>query len=243
MSMGLFKYGAKPPRPDNLPQERRSTHAHNEIEHYGLVSPRYPQDLSARRVIDFAYLPGDKVLLLASMDGSYPYWASVTDIDDVETNTAIADTILFEGFSSFTSTHPKLSNLMSNRYRRRFSVNGGNITTPFEYGFSSEPDQVKYWGRHLAIGISRHYREIRELCTLRELDGSYLTFLRSYLKMLETRTSSDDVRNYENKRMLVKLLTSEDYLFVSDDEAIRSAYVEARQKIGSLYNTYMSIVR
>jgi hypothetical protein len=61
--------------------------------------------------------------------------------------------------------------------------------------------------------------------------------------MLETRTSDDDVRNYEDKRMLIKLLTSEDYLYVSDDESIRSIYVKARQKIGSLYNLYMSIVR
>ena len=61
--------------------------------------------------------------------------------------------------------------------------------------------------------------------------------------MLETRTSDDDVRNYEDKRTLIKLRTSEDYLYVSDDERIRSTYVKAWQKIGSLYNLYMSIVR
>ena len=241
--MGFFKHATRPPRPDHWPDEQQGVHALNEIKRYGLVSPHYPQDLDAKRVIDFAYLPKDKVLLLASMDGQYPYWASVTDVDDVETNTAVANAILFEGFSSFTSTHPYLSKLMCDRYRRRFFVLDGDIKTPFEYGFSSEPEQVKYWGRHLAVGISRHYSEIRSLCKLRELDGSYLAFLRSYVRMLEKRTSDDDVRNYEDKRMLIKLLTSEDYLYVSDDEAIRSAYVEARQKIGSLYNLYMSIVR
>ena len=242
--MSFFKRAGKPPQPKH-PQtvQRQSARTLNEIDRYGLVSPRYPQDLSARRTIDFAFLPGNKVLLLASMDGQYPYWASVTDVDDLETNTTVADTILFEDFSSFTSTHPKLSNLMCDRYRRRFSVIDSTINTPFDYGFSSEPEQIKYWGQHLAVGIARHYHEIRELCRLRELDGTYLVFLRSYLKMLETRTSDDDVRNYEDKRMLIKLLTSEDYLYVSDDESIRSAYVEARQKIGSLYNLYMSIVR
>lgn len=242
--MGFFKRTGKPPRP-GYPQEewRQSVHALNEIGRYGLVSPSYPQDLTARRVIDFTFLPEDKVLLLASMDGQYPYWASITDVGDVETNEPIADAMLFEDFSSFTSMRPKLYNLTHDRYRRRFSVVGGAINTPFEYGFSSEPEQIRYWGHHLAVGILRHYREIKELCKVRELDGDYLAFLRSYLEMLDTRTSDDDVRNYEDKRPLIKLLTSEDYLYVSDDESIRSAYVEARQKINSLYNRYMSIVR
>lgn len=237
--MGLFRRVTK----SSHPKHQRDVHPLNEIRLYDLVDPRYPQDLAAKRVIDFAFLPDDKLLLVASMDGTYPYWISVTDVDDLETNTAIADAVLFEDFSSFTSTHPKLSGLMCDRYRRRFYVSGGNINTPFEYGFSSEPDQVKYWGRHVAVGISRHYHEAKELCKLRELDGGYLTFLQSYLEMLETRTSDDDVRNYEDKRMLMKLLTSEDYLYVSEDESIRSTYVEARRRIGSLYNLYMSIVR
>ena len=242
--MGFFKRTGKPPQPQHLQTKQlQGVHALNDIRRYGLVSPGYPQDLNAKRFIDFAFLPQDKVLLLASMDGQYPYWVSVTDIDDVETNTGVADAILFEDFSSFTSTHPKLSDLTCDRYRRRFSVIGGAIHTPFEYGFSSEPEQVKYWGQHLAVSISRHYREVKELCMLRELDGGYLALLRSYLEMLETRTSDDDVRNYEDKRTLIKLLTSEDYLFVSEDESIRSAYVEARRKIDSMYNRYMSIVR
>ena len=242
--MGFFKHGTKPPRPEHMQEERwQGVHALNDIRRYGLVNPNYPQDLSAKRVIDFAYLPEDKVLLLASMDGQYPYWASITDVNDMETNTAIADAILFEDFSSFTCTHPKLSNLMCDRYRRRFTVLDGSITTPFEYGFSSEPGQVKYWGTWVAGGVMRHYHQIKELCKLRELDGSYLGFLRSYLKMLQTRTSDDDVRNYEDKRTLIKLLTAEDYLYVSDDERIRSTYVKTRQTIGSLYNLYMSIVR
>ena len=178
--MGFFKRGTKPPRPEQVQEEwRRGVHALNDIRRYGIVCPGYLQDLSAKRVIDFAYLPEDKVLLLASMDGQYPYWASITNVNDVETNTAIADAILFEDFSSFTRTHPKLSNLMSDRYRRRFTVLDGSIKTPFEYGFSSEPDQVKYWGRHVASGVLQHYRQIKDLCKLRELDGSYLAFLRS----------------------------------------------------------------
>lgn len=241
--MDLFKHMSKSMQRSDSHKIRPDVLALNDIERYGLVSPRVTQDLEKSREVKFAFLPDDKVLLLASVDGWFPYWASVTDVDDVGTNTAIADAVLFGDFSTFTSTYPKLENLMSHRYRRWFHVSGGHIKTPFEYGFSEEPDQLQNWGGWLAKGVSRHYREIRELCKLRELDGRYLPLLRSYLGMLDARTSDDDARNYEDKRMLIKLLTSEDYLYVSDDEAVRSAYVEARKKIDNLHSHYMSIAK
>ena len=45
----------------------------NLASRYGLVKPGYRQDLSSNRILEFAYLPDDeKVVLLGSMDGSYP---------------------------------------------------------------------------------------------------------------------------------------------------------------------------
>lgn len=74
----------------------------NLASRYGLVKPGYRQDLSSR-VLEFAYLPDDeRVVLLGSMDGSYPYWISETDIGDIETNTAVVESILRKDFSSFT---------------------------------------------------------------------------------------------------------------------------------------------
>ena len=224
------------------PEPRRDVRSLNQVLRLDPVTPGYPQDLSARRVIEFAYLPQDEVLILASMDGQYPFWVSRTGVHDVETNTAVANAVLFDGFSTFTSLFPQLNALMRDCYRRRFTLSGTSITTPFDYGFSSEPDQIQYWGRYMAQGISSHYRYLKELCAYRELDGRYLGFLESYLAMLQDGTG-DAVADYERKRSLIKLLTSEDYLFVSDDEAIRSAYVRVRQEIGSLYNAYMTIVR
>ncbi len=214
----------------------------NQVAQFDPIEPPYPQDLSKRRVIEFAYLPHDEVLIMASMDGQYPCWVSRTGVHDIGTNTAIADAILFDDFSTFASLHPRLGALTEDRYRRRFYLSGTDIKTPFDYGFSSEPDQVKYWGQHVARGISGHYLRIRELCTYRELDGQYLGFLKAYLAMLQTR-SGDAVRDYEDKRNLIGLLTDEDYLYVSDDEAIRSTYVRIRHEIGDLYNSYMTIVR
>ena len=220
----------------------QGVHGLNQVARFDPVKPGYPQDLSARRVIDFAYLPHDEVLILASMDGQYPFWVSRTGVHDVETNTAVANAVLFDDFSTFSSLFPQLNALMRDCYRRRFSLVGTNITTPFDYGFSSEPEQIKYWGRHMAQGISSHYRQIKELCAYRELDGQYLGFLKSYLAMLRD-CAGDAVADYEGKRTLIKLITDEDYLYVSDDEAIRSTYVQIRQEISSLYNAYMTIVR
>lgn len=220
----------------------RSIRELNQVMRFDPMTPGYPQDLSSRRVIDFAYLPHDEVLILASMDGQYPCWVSRTGVHDIETNTAVANAALFDDFSTFTSLFPKLNSLMRDRYRRRFTLQGTDIKTPFDYGFSSEPDQVKYWGQHMARGISNHYLRIKEMCRYRELDGQYLGFLRSYLSMLESRTG-DAVADYEGRRTLIELIEGEDYLFVSDDEAIRNMYVKIRHEIGDLYNDYMTIVR
>lgn len=219
-----------------------NVHSLNQVVHFNPVTPSYPQDLSTRRVIDFVYLPHDEVLILASMDGQYPCWVSRTAISDIETNTAIANAVLFDDFTTFTSQFPLLNRLTQDCYRRRFTLSGACITTPFDYGFPSDPGQIKYWGRYVASGISSHYDRIKKLCTYRELDGQYLSFLTSYLSMLEVRTD-DAVADYESNRILIDLLTDEDYLYVSDNEAIRSTYVQIRREIGSLYNSYMTIVR
>ena len=238
---GFQKYGKWPERDQGGGRER-DVHNLNRIADFDPVKPNYPQDLSARRVIEFVYLPQAEVLILASMDGQYPFWVSRTAIGDIETNTAIANGVLFEDFSTFTMLYPKLNALIEYRYRRRFNLADGKINTPFDYGFSSEPDQIKYWGRYMAQGIASHYRHIKELCTYRELDGQYLGFLEAYLAQLKTQTG-DAVADYDGKRVLIKLITGEDYLYVSDNEAIRGTYVKMQQEISELYNAYMSIVR
>ena len=55
--------------------------------------------------------------------------------------------------------------------------------------------------------------------------------------------ASRAVPGLSTKRALIDLIRSEDYLFVSDDEAIRNMYVKIRHEIGELYNDYMTIVR
>ena len=70
-----------------------------------------------------------------------------------------------------------------------------------------------------------------------------VTAVKAYLKKLETKTASDPVKEYESKKILMDLIRSEDYLYLSDNREIRDTYIRIRNVIGELYNTYMSIVR
>ncbi len=214
----------------------------NLVSRYGLVKPGYRQDLSSNRIVEFAYLPDDeKVFLLGSMDGSYPYWISETDIGDIETNTAIVESILHKDFSSFTVILGEISRKLKDCYRRRILVSGNNVSTPFDHGYAKE--QPQYWSRFIAGDICFYHKRLRELCRERELDGRYLEFLRAYLKRLETETASDPVKEYESKKILMDLIRSEDYLLLSDNIDIRDTYIRIRNVISKLYNAYMSIVK
>ena len=214
----------------------------NLVSYYGSVKPGYTQDLSSKRVVDFIYLPDDeKVVLLGSMDGSYPYWVSETDIGDIETNTAIVESMLHDDFSSFTGSSGELYRKIEYYYRRRILVSGNDVKTPFGHGYSKE--QPQYWSKYIAQDICYYHKRLKKLCEERELGGRYLEFLRSYLKKLEAETASDPVKDYENKKILMDLIGSEDYLLLSDNRDIRDAYIQIRKLIGELYNTYMSIVK
>ncbi len=214
----------------------------NLVPRYGPVKPGYRQDLSSKRILEFAYLPDDeKVVLLGSMDGAYPYWISETDIGDIETNTAIVESLLHTDFSSFTARNGKISRKLEDRYRRRILVSDRDVTTPFGHGYAKE--QPQYWSRFIAGDLCSYYKRLKTLCRERELEGRYLTFLRSYLQKLETETSSDPVKDYENKKVLMDLVRSEDYLLLSDNREIRDTYIRIQNVIGELYNAYMSIVR
>lgn len=227
----------------------------NLVREYGEVKPRYKQNLANTRIVEFAYLPDDQLLLLGSMDGQYPYWVSITKVNDVSTNEDVLRSILFDDFSVYTKTWPDIDNIIKNSYRRRFALCDGSMKTPFDYGLSSDPDQVPYWPQHMARGIYSHYLQLKELCRFREADGKYLDFLNHYLTIMKTRTAFDEakeeikeyakkvVKEYEGKRMLMKLVQSENYLYVSENQSIKQTYIQIREEINHLHNQYMTMVK
>ena len=215
----------------------------NQISKYGIEQPKYKQDLSKQRTIEFVFLPEEKVMLIGSMSSSrYPYWISITDVNDIQTNTSISNYILFGDFSKFTSKI-NFFELIKDRYSRCIYLENDTIKTPFKYTtYSSEPDQIQYWGNWTAIGILEFYQSQKELCRLRECEGRYIDILQEYLKILENQTS-DDILNYKNNENLIKLIESEDYLLLSSDKTIRETYIKASNIISDLYNKYMTIVK
>lgn len=212
----------------------------NQISCYETVKPVYAQDLKKKRTIEFAYAD-TKVIIIGSMDGNYPYWVSETEIDDIETNAAIAESILHEEYSSFTQTGKGLYSKLNDLYRRGIYCFGDDVKTPFGHGYAKE--QPENWGWFIARDIYHYHIRLKEMCKVRELDGRYLEFLQAYLKRLEAETFPDPVKDYESKKILMDLVRSEDYLLLSGNREIRDTYIAIRNVISNLYNAYMSIVR
>ena len=222
-------------------EERDVSHL-NQVSNYKLIKPNFKQELSNKRVIEFAYLPEEeKVVLIGSTDGYYPFWISETGVNDMETNTAIIESMLHDDFSSFAQMDGEIYSKLKDCYRRRITISGEDVSTPFGHGYAKH--QPEYWGKFVAGDICSYYKRLKDLCKERELDGRYLEFLQAYLKKLEAEMSPDPVKDYESKKILMDLIKTEDYLYLSDNKDIRDTYIRIRDVIGDLYNTYMSIVR
>ena len=216
----------------------------NQISKYEIIKPNYKQDLSKKRFLQFVFLPNNKVLLLGSMDIQYPYWVSITNIDDIKTNALISNSILFDDFTSFISIWDiKLRELLRYKYHRSFFFENNVVKTPFGTIFSSDSEQIKKWGELTAKSILKHYQNLKNLCAFRECDGKYENILNEYLKILKTKSSKDIVKDYKSKENLIKIIQSEDYLFLSDNEIIAKVYLEVTEKINDLYNRYMTIIK
>lgn len=228
-------------RNNNL--QERDTDPINQISKYGVIKPNYKQDLSNRRVVEFIYLNDEQVLLIGSMDGHYPYWISKTNTSDIETNSKILHRILFDDFNAFTEFSPGFNKRMRSFYSRSIYLRDGMIMTPSEFGFTLNAIPIANWGKYLAEAIYKHNLQTIELCKYREMDGKYLEILEGYLDFLQNNTSSDPVRNYEEKLSLKKIIESEDYLFRSKNSKIFNVYLQIRDIMKYMYDRYMDIVR
>lgn len=197
--------------------------------------------ISSTRVIEFAYLTDDQVLLVASRDGQFPYWIPKTAIQDIEINARILNQILFDDFIVFTRIWPELYKDMRHCYRRRIYITDRMIKeTPFGYGLSDVPNQIKNWGKLIANSLDKHLQHTKERCKYREMEGKNLETLEGYLHILESESSTDAVRNYDDKLTLIELIESKDYLYLSENSTIINVYIQLRDITRNLYNQYMS---
>lgn len=222
----------------------------NLIYKFGVVEPNYHKDLNKEREFTFGFLPNGKLILIGSMDWQYPYWLSISDVNDTDMNSKILQHILFDEFSSFTNIWEKknaykknIGDISKTVYNRPFYIKEGEITLPHKFKWSGNLADKSTWPRALAESMPKNYATLKGWCMARECKGDYREILNEYLQILQNTVYDDPVKDYEQKEHLIQLLESEDYLLLSDDEEMRKLYIKIDKKSRDLYNAYMTLIR
>lgn len=196
------------------------------IEKYNCVTPenadepRYTPDPADRKIRVY-YTDSEQVIIVGVVDNNYIYWLSVTNRNDLSTNRAI--------FAEITEHEPK-------RY-------GHFYIAVKKTKYSYEKVRGMYCAElRQAEMIVPHYEKIKKLCRLREVKGKYIEILRCYQDMLAARTG-DARADYEQHRVLIELIRSEQYLRLSDNETVRTVYQQLEERCDRLYQDYMNEAR
>ena len=97
--------------------------------------------------------------------------------------------------------------------------------------------EIKYAGN-----IMYHYKEMKELCRIREANGKYLEIMRYYANLLQTRTGSLSA-DCDRNRGVYQLLKNERYLLLSENGNVRKMYRQLEKMWSKMYNAYMTEAR
>ena len=90
--------------------------------------------------------------------------------------------------------------------------------------------------------IVPHCEETKKLCKMREVRGKYIEIMRCYLDMLSA-TTGDARADYAQHEMLIKLIKTEKYLRLSDNDTVRQLYQQLEARCYRLYQDYMTEAR
>ena len=217
------------------------------------VVPNYKPKLEHRRV-DFYYADHDQVLIAGVADNNYIFWLSRTRLDDRETNKTIFDYIaqatptLFGHFDAVARKMGYSSKAIRGFYHDSLVYVGGVDPAPHDqvwrtpFGVRYIKSQEENNGTFFASGIIMLRNQLKQRCHFREAKGSYLQIMRWNLDALG-ETCGDPVEDYESKRQLIDLIHQERYLLCSENEEVRSLYLQLDARCSDMYNAYMSIVR
>ena len=184
------------------------------------AEPRYQPDPADRKIRVY-YTGSDQVIIAGVQDNNYIYWLSVTRMDDLALNRNIIAYIQTNEPKLFTSLPEALK-------KTKFSYE--NVKGMY----AAELRQAEM--------IVRHYEEIKAMCTTREVRGKYIEILRCYLDMIASCTGDAD-KDYARHKALIKLIQSEKYLRLSDNETVRKLYKQLEDRCDRLYQDYMTVAR
>ncbi|MCR4646507.1 MAG: hypothetical protein K5695_14055 [Oscillospiraceae bacterium] len=184
------------------------------------VNPKYTPN-PADRKIQVYYTDKNQVIIVGVADNNFIHWLSVTKMDDLATNRAI--------FTEITANEPKLyGHLYLAVEKTKYSYE------KVEGMYSAELRQAEM--------IVPHYEETKKLCKMREMRGKYIEILRCYLDMLSV-TTGDARADYDQYKVLIKLIKSENYLRLSDNDTVRKLYQQLEARCFRIYQDYMTEAR
>ena len=184
------------------------------------ASPKYTPNPADRKVQVY-YTGRNQVIIVGVADNNFIYWLSVTNMDDLSTNRAI--------FAEITTQEPKLyGHLYLALQKTKYSYEAVNGM------YSAELRQAEM--------IVPHCEETKKLCQMREVRGKYIEIMRCYLDMLSA-TTGDARADYAQHAVLIKLIKSEKYLRLSDNDSVRQLYQQLEARCYRIYQDYMTEAR
>lgn len=184
------------------------------------AQPKYTPNPADRKA-EVYYTDKGQVIIVGVADNNFIYWLSVTRMDDLSTNRAI--------FAEITANEPKLY---------------GHFYLALEktkYSYEAVKGMYSAVLRQAEM-IVPHYEETKKLCQMREVRGKYIEILRCYLDMLGT-TTGDARKDYAQHEALIKLIKSEKYLRLSDNDTVRQLYKQLENRCCRIYQDYMTEAR
>lgn len=183
--------------------------------------PKYVPNPEHRFIKVYYAEKEQEVIIVGVADNNFIYWLSVTKMDDVETNEKILDYI--------TTTEPTIFGSES------------HVIDKTKYNY--EKLRRMYWAEIKYAGnIMYHYKEMKELCRIREANGKYLEIMRYYANLLQTRTGSLSA-DCDRNRGVYQLLKNERYLLLSENGNVRKMYRQLEKMWSKMYNAYMTEAR
>ena len=218
-----------------------------EIEKYNAVSrkicdiPSY-NALKAEKKISLYFTTTGEVIIAAWAGEKYIFWLSVTKTEDVEQNTEIFHHIIYEELDCVTYLPRALAVLDRSEEELETYY---HVELHYEFGVKLRKNEIPNWdgpfghmylrdqieknGAILAEDIKGCVKHQRECCALRECGGAYLAVLVQYAEELNAE------EEYSHRvQLLEELLQKEDYLCLSETDAIRQTYLSCMQRCRKL---------
>lgn len=192
----------------------------------------------------------NELLIVGQADNNYIYWAAKVNSADRKCNEEIFNLLadgVFEMVSSMDKvmesigiSRSELKRFYKKRFDRASENEPGRVWNISDGGYYRNCD-VETHGRLFSYEMEGMLKNLQEKSRVREADGAYLKVLENYL--IRLKKGEKDVYGYEKEFMMIQLLEKEGYLLLSKDERVREIYFQIKEKIYSMYCTYMSAVK